>query len=211
MPEIPSQPGLILGGLALLSALAYIGYQLNEVRRQRRADAMLNRINLRARILRDQIESDALHSAGDKFFEYELYKGDQGFFEIEELSLRERRALIKSLELELLYFQLLYYQRRHNIIDGDECSPLNYIMAMYPAPHRCHWKDTLRLIDHYPHDFIAHVDGIVKRFDEVERRMDSDQDAHFEAVFLEVFDVPAPPDWLQAVHTGATRTPGAVG
>ena len=195
--------GEFLGGLAILIPLVYISLQLREAERQRRAEAMQNRINLRIRIWQQELEYDALHAAWDKFYEEELYKQDSDFHEIEQLTLRERRALIKNMELELLYFQLLFYQREKGIIGDEESGPLNYIMTMRPAPHRRHWKDVHRLIDHFPRDFVSHVDTIVQRFDEVERIMDNDQDADFQTVFLEVFNVPAPPPWLGAA--GAAR------
>jgi len=37
----------------------------------------------------------------------------------------------------------------------------------------------------------------VKKYDEVEKIMDSDQDAVFGSVVQKVFDIPAPPSWLE--------------
>lgn len=187
----------VLIAVAVTGALLYICYQLNDARNHRRATALLQRIEIRINTWIHELDIDALRSAKDKFFEDELYKRDQNFHEIDELNQRERQALIRQLEIDLVYFQLLYYQRKYEITGPEESGPLDYVMALNTAPHRRHWKDRLRLINHFPADFVRHIDGIVKKFDEVERVMDADQDADFEAVFLEVFNVPAPPDWLQ--------------
>ena len=198
MLETLANLGEFIGACAVVLSLIYISFQLKESRQLSRTDALLSRIDTRLNIWLRELDVDALHSAQEKFFEEELYKLDLHFHEIESLTRKERQALIRQLEVELVYFQALFYQKKYGVIGAEESGPLDYIMALNRAPQRRHWKDTLRLINHYPPDFVAHVDNIVKKFDEVERIMDADQDADFESVFLQVFDVPPPPNWLSA-------------
>ena len=195
MLETLAYLGEFLGGLAVILSLIYVGFQLNETRKQMKANALQQRINTRINIWTGQLEWDAYHSALDKFFEHELYKLDLQYHEIEELTLRERRALQHHLTIELVYFQNLFYQVKHNIIDEEECTPLKYMMCFNPAPARRHWKDFLRLNNHFPFEFVAHTDEIVKKYDALEDQMSADEDAEFEALFLEIFDVPPPPRW----------------
>lgn len=183
-------------GLAVVAALVYVGYQLREGRSQARADTLQRRLDTRIRTWQQQLEVEALHSAKDKFFEFELYREDATLHEIEELTLRERRALERELMIELTYFQNLFYQRTHQLIEPADSLPLDYMRCFESAPQRRAWKDQIRLTNHFPPDFVRHADTIVKKYDEVERRMAADEDADFSAVVADVFDLPAPPAWI---------------
>jgi hypothetical protein len=185
-----------IGSLAVVLGLLYIGYQLAGTRKQMQADALQKMVATRISIWSDQLEKDCLSSAEDKFFEHELYKRDVSFHELDELTLREKRALISTVHIELSYYQAIFHNREQNLISEDETSPVNYITVLRGAPQRRLWKDQLRLLDQFPSAYIAHVDSIVRKFDEVEKQMDTNQDADFHSVFLEVFDVPPPPSWI---------------
>ena len=188
---------VLIALLALIAGtLIFAVLQLQRLLRHIQARALQERANQRITIWTDQLEKDALHSAQDKFFEHELYKRDELFPDIEELTLRERRAIMSAFNIELLYFQNLFHQVNLGAISAAQSTPLKYMRCMMDAPQRRYWKDYLRQSNHYPEDFVAHVDQVVKKFDRVEAVMDNDQDAEFEAVFLDIFDVPAPPDWV---------------
>lgn len=187
--------GEFVGGIAVVLSLFYVGYQLRESRRQARADALQRRIDTRIGIWSHGLDREALISAREKFFDYELYKRDDSVWDIEELDIPEKRALEFELRIEIIYFQNMFYQRKHGLIERDESLPLDYMACFRNAPNRRGWKDSFRLNNHFPPDFIAHVDGVVKKYDEIERRMDADQDADFQAVMAEVFEMPAPPAW----------------
>lgn len=182
-------------GTAVVLSLIYVGFQLNETRKQMKASALQQRANMRIEMWRNQIEWDAYQSALDKFFEHELYRLDLNYTEIDEITLRERRALSLFLGMELFYFQNLFYLLQNNIVDEDQCGPLFYMRCFNNAPARRHWKDFLRLGNHFPYGFVEHVDGVVKKYDSIEEQMSRDQNADFEALVLEYFDVPAPPPW----------------
>ena len=182
---------------ALVVILGLLTYQLSRIRRSLEARALQQTYRERISILSDQLETEALHSAQDKFFEHELYKRDVLFPEIEELTLRERRAITSAYLIELMYFQNLFFQATRGVVPSEQSQPLTYMRCMMDAPQRRYWKDYLRQSNQYPADFVAHVDAIVKKYDQVEEIMDRDQDAEFEAVVLEVFDVPPPPDWVR--------------
>lgn len=181
----------------IAAALIYAAIQLRSIRRNMEAHAFQEKANQRITIWTDQLEKDALHSAQDKFFEHELYKRDVLFPEIDELTLRERRAIMSAFIIEILYFQNLFHQVNLGAISAEQSKPLKYMRCMMDAPQRRYWKDYLRQSNHYPADFVAHVDQVVKKFDQVEAVMDNDQDAEFEAVVLDVFDVPSPPEWIK--------------
>lgn len=196
MLETLANFGEFIGGIAVLASLVYVGFQLQATRKQVRANTLQQRIDSRINTWLQFFDSEALQSARDKFFEHELYKLDENFSDIEELTLRERRALERELYIELVYFQNLHYQLSNGLIEPEQSLPLSYMRCLMHAPHRRHWKDEIRLIGHFPQDFIRHVDGIVKKYDEVEKIMDQDQDAVFGSVVQSVFDIPAPPNWL---------------
>ena len=197
MLETLANLGEFLGGVAVVLSLLYVAFQLHQTRKQMKANAMQDRITLRINTWSNQLDLEALASAHDKIFEHELYRRDLLLHEIEELSLRERRALSAELRIELVYFQNLFYQRQNHIMDRNQSLPLDYMMCFNTAPLRRHWKDSLRLFGHFPNDYIAHVDGIVKKYDEVERRLSDDENMEFDPVFLEIFDVPPPPRWIE--------------
>lgn len=183
--------------LALIAvALVYAAMQLHFIRRNLEASAFQEKSHQRIGIWTAQLEKEALHSAQDKFFEHELYKRDVLFPEIDELTLRERRAIMSAYNIEILYFQNLFYQKQQGIISSEQSKPLHYMRCMMDAPQRRYWKAFMRQNNHYPADYIAHVDSVVKKYDQVEEVMDLDQNAEFEAVVLKIFDVPPPPTWV---------------
>ncbi|MBT4160822.1 MAG: hypothetical protein HOE54_05900 [Gammaproteobacteria bacterium] len=185
-----------VGAIVVLISLVFIGYQLTQTRKQLRADALQQRINTRLQTWNDQLDKAAYQSALEKIFEFELYRKDVKPYELEQLTRAEQQAMFNALAIELVYFQNLYYQRAEGMINHDQSLPLDYIRVFSMAPRRRQWKDQLRISNHFPPEFILHVDAIVKKYDEVERRMESDQDADFDAVVQEVFELPAPPNWL---------------
>ncbi len=187
---------LMLEIVTIAVLLFFIGFQLRVTQKQWRAKLLQQRIDARINIGLRLLDTGALHSARDKFFEHELYKLDENFADIEELTLRERRALEQELYFELVYFQNLHYQRENGLIETDQCLSLNYMRCLMHAPHRRFWKDNLRLGGHFPDEFIRHVDGVVKLYDQAEKIMDQDQDAAFESVVQSTFNIPAPPSWL---------------
>ncbi|MBO6557709.1 MAG: hypothetical protein JJ934_13525 [Pseudomonadales bacterium] len=176
--------------------LFFIGFQLRANQKQSRAKLLQQRNGARINIGLHLLDTGALHSARDKFFDHELYKLDENFADIEELTIRERRALEQELYFELVYFQNLHYQRENGLIEAEQSLSLNYMRCLMHAPHRRFWKDNLRLGGHFPDGFIRHVDGVVKLYDQVENVMDQDQDAAFESVVQSIFNIPAPPSWL---------------
>lgn len=196
MLESLANLGEFLGGIAVLGSLVYVGFQLQATRKQIRANTLQQRVDSRTSVWLQILDAKALHSARDKFFEHELYRVDESFADIEELTLQERRALEQELLIELVYFQNLHYQLTSGLIEPEQCLPLYYMRCLSRAPQRRYWKDVIRLMNHYPRDFVSHVDNIVKQYDQVEKIMDQDQDASFESVVQSVFKVPAPPNWL---------------
>jgi hypothetical protein len=198
MLETLANLGEFVGGFAVVLSLIYVGFQLNETRKQMQASALQQRITARISTWSDQLDKQALNSARDKFFEYELYRRDETLDGIEELTQAERRALLRELAIELVYFQNVFYQRKHKTLDVEQSSPLDYMACFNKAPQRRHWKDTMRLNGHFPHDYVEHIDGIVKKYDEIERRMAEDEDADFSSQFQEVFKIPPPPNWLDS-------------
>ena len=68
---------------------------------------------------------------------------------------------------------------------------------LIPAPHRREWKDRLRLNGYFPNYYIAHVDEVVKKYDEVEKIMDANEDADFFSTVSQIFNTPAPPNWIE--------------
>jgi hypothetical protein len=56
----------------------------------------------------------------------------------------------------------------------------------------------LRLNGHFPNDHISHVNEIIKKYDQVEKMMDEDEDAEFFSIVNQVFDTPAPPNWIDS-------------
>ncbi len=196
MLETLGNIGEFLGSLAVVASLVYVGFQLRQTQKQMHANSLQQRISTRIQIWSDQLEKEALHSAQDKFFEHELYKRDLLLPEIEELTLRERRAIERAFSIEILYFENLFYQRQHGMISSEEAKPLNYMLCLREAPQRRFWKDTIRINDHLPFDFIVHVDDIVKKYDQVERIMDENEDSDYESVVMDVFNVPAAPPWV---------------
>ena len=190
--------GELVGGIALIFLLAYIAYELKQARRQARSDTLQRLVDTRLDIWRAAIDNNALRTAKQKIFEHELYQRDAMLHDIDELTGEEQRALALSLQMELVYFQSLFYQRVNGLIAIEQALPLDYIRILTNAPFRRHWKDSLRLLGHFPPDYVQHVDGVVKKYDAVERRMASDEDAEFEAIVQEVFDTPPPPHWLNS-------------
>lgn len=188
--------GEFIGTIAVVLSLVYVGYQLSEARKQARADTLQRRMDTRINIWAQALDREALNSAREKYFEFELYKVDELPWDIEELDVSERRALNLELLIELVYFDNLFYQRKHGLIEKNDSLPLDYMNCFRNAPQRRLWKDNFRGSDHFPPDFVAHADAIVKKYDRVERRMDEDQDADFNATLAEVFDIPAPPPWV---------------
>ncbi|MFT7220812.1 MAG: hypothetical protein ACI8Z1_002432 [Candidatus Azotimanducaceae bacterium] len=183
--------------LALIAAaLIVAAMQLHFIRRNLEANSFQEKSQQRIGIWTAQLEKEALYSARDKFFEHELYKRDVLFPEIDELTLRERRAIISAYNIEIIYFQNLFYQNQRGIISEEQSKPLHYMRCMMDAPQRRYWKDFMRQNNHYPAEYVAHVDSVVKKYDQVEEVMDLDQNAEFEAVVLKVFDVPPPPVWF---------------
>lgn len=195
MLETLANLGEFFGGIAVIASLIYIGFQLNGTRQQLRANALMERIRLRISIWQSQLDQEVLQNVQDKVFEHEIYRRDLLPHEIDELDLREVRAWRLSFLIELMYALMLFYQRKSGALSTEETVPLDYLNFFSSAPLRRQWKDYNRLT-HWPADFVAHVDNIVKKYDEIERRMDSDQDADYEAVRLEVLDVPPPPPWI---------------
>lgn len=189
--------GELLGGIAVVASLLYVGVQLRENRKQMRANALQLRVDSRIAIWNTQLETEALHSARDKYFEHELYKRDALLDELEELTLRERRACSSALIIDLVHFQNQFYQQEHQIIEREHNKPLDYMGFLIPSPHRREWKDKLRLNGHFPNDYIAHVDEIVKKYDRVEKIMDEDEDADFFSIVNQILDTPAPPNWIE--------------
>ncbi len=188
--------GEFLGGIAVVASLIYVGVQLRENRKQMQANAAQLRIDSRIAIWNRQLDSDALHCARDKFFEHELYKRDVLLDELEELTLRERRASSSALAIEIIFSQNQFFQKNQQIINEEQYSPLAYMSFLIPAPHRREWKDKLRLSGYFPNDYIAHVDEIVKKYDRAEKIMDEDEDADFFSIVHQVFNTPAPPKWI---------------
>lgn len=189
--------GELLGGVAVLTSLVYVGIQLRETRKQMQANALQISIDSRIAIWSRQLDSEALHCAKDKFFDDELYKRDVLLDEIEELTLRERRAEGSALLIELVFAQNQFFQKKQQIIDEEQYKPLDYMSFLIPAPHRREWKDRLRLNGYFPNDYISHVDEVVKKYDEVERIMDANEDADFFSTVSQVFNTPAPPNWIE--------------
>jgi hypothetical protein len=189
--------GELLGGIAVLASLIYVGVQLRDNRRQMQANALQLRIDSRIAIWNKQLDPEALHSATDKFFEHELYKRDVLLDEIEELTLRERRASSSTLAIELIFAQNQFFQKKQQIIDEEQYKPLNYMSFLIPAPYRREWKDRFRLNGYFPNDYISHVDAVVKKYDEVEKIMDENEDADFFSIVNQVFSTPAPPNWIE--------------
>jgi hypothetical protein len=183
--------GELLGGVAVLASLVYVGIQLRETRKQMQANALQLSIDSRIAIWSRQLDSEALHCAKDKFFDDELYKRD------EELTLRERRAESSALLIELVFAQSQFFQKKQQIIDEEQYKPLDYMSFLIPAPHRREWKDRLRLNGYFPNDYIAHVDEVVKKYDEVEKIMDANEDADFFSTVSQIFNTPAPPNWIE--------------
>ncbi len=198
MLETLAHLGEFIGGIAVVATLAYLAYQLSQTRAQMHADATQKRRDARIDIWLTEWESDAFHSAQDKFFEYELYRRDALLHEIEELTLREVRAFRRWLTIELVYFQRVYDSRAKGLFTTEDSRPLDYMLCMNSAPARREWKDTLRLNGHFPGTYILHVDQVVKRYDIVEQRMTENDSADYHAVFQEVFEVPPPPSWLSS-------------
>jgi hypothetical protein len=176
--------------------LIYVGIQLRETRKQMQANALQLRMDSRIAIWNRQLDSEALHSARDKFFEHELYKRDVLLDEIEELTLRERRADSSALVIELIFAQNQFFQRKRQKIDEEQYKPLDYMNFLIPAPHRREWKDRLRLNGYFPNDYISHVDEVVKKYDKVEKIMDENEDADFFSIVSQIFNTPAPPNWI---------------
>ena len=63
------------------------------------------------------------------------------------------------------------------------------------APMRYYWKHEMRDYAMYEADYIAHVDKVVNTYDEIEIQMNEDQDAEYNQLMLEYFDIKSPPDW----------------
>jgi hypothetical protein len=186
----------IIGGIAVIASLLYVGFQLNETRIQVQANAYQQRMSMRSDTWSDQLDKEALFSANEKMFEEELYRRDVRLDELEELTYRERRALNGRLAIELIYFNTLHYLRSEGLVSQENAKPLDYMVILNSTPVRRQWKDVLRLGDHFPADFVSHVDKVVKKYDEVERRMDADENADYSGVVDKVFDRPPPPQWI---------------
>lgn len=186
----------IFSAIIVAAALIYISYQLVVLRKLSQAEALQKRMDSRINVWLHELDSGSLHSARDKFFEHELYKLDEKFSDIEELTLRERRALEQELYIELVYYQNLHHQLGLGIMEPEQSLPLKYLRCLMHAPQRRHWKDQVRLSNQFPEAFVRHVDSVVKRYDQVEKVMDEDQDAEFESVVQKIFNIPAPPNWL---------------
>ena len=198
MLEAPENIGGLIGAIAIAASLVFIGYQLILIRRQMVADAMQDRVNMRLAIWTAKLDQEARLAAAEKFFEHELYKRDVTPYELDELTWREKQAIVHQHEIELIYFQNLFNQRKVGNISTDQCLTLDRMFFFRDAPNRRRWKDFNRLSGHFPDDFVQHVDSVVKKFDEVEDRMDMDQDADFGTMVQEVFNIPAPPNWLDS-------------
>ncbi len=185
--------GVLVGCLAIAGSVIYLAFQIIEARVQMQVDSTRKQTQTRIDWWRHQLSIADLESARDKFFDHELYKQDATFSELEELTLRERRALQTELLIELAYFQNLHYQLSKGLIEANQIRSLIYMRCLTGAPQRRFWKDTARITGNYPDEFISHVDTIVKKYDDVETIMDSDQDADFEAAVQAAFQTPSPP------------------
>lgn len=201
MLQTLSQAVVVVGVPALIVVLLYLLNQVSDVRRHMRADATNKRVTSRINIWLQEWDKEAFHSALDKFFEYELYKRDCPLHELEELNLREVRAYRRWLSIELLSFMGLFEQRQSNLVDRKDSLPLDYMLCLSSAPARREWKDTFRLNGHYPEEYIVFVDHIVKKYDGVEQHMNDNEDANYNEVFQNTFDVPPPPSWLRDSDT----------
>lgn len=186
----------IIAGIAVIASLLYVAFQVNATRKQIQANALQQRMALRIETWSDQMSKEALLTAREKIFEHEIYRRDALMEEIEELTFQERRALTNSLAIEVVYFHMLFYLRQLNLVSLENSKPLDTMVIFRDAPFRREWKDRLRLSDNFPDDYIRHVDRVVKKYDEVERRMSEDQDADIQYVTAEVFNRPPPPRWI---------------
>lgn len=190
---------LLLVGLALVGSIMYLATLLKSLANQqhlhRQADVFTRQLDSRIRTAMAELETEALQSARDKFFEHELYKRDQLLHEIDELNLREARSMTAALSIELLQLQQIFGLRQAALLSQEDSKPLDYMRCMMHAPQRRHWKDYLRVSNQWPLDYVKHVDTVVKKYDEVETEMDQNQDADFEATVREVFNIPNPPRW----------------
>lgn len=189
--------GELLGGIAIVISLIYVGIQLRENRKQMQANALQLRLDSRIAIWATKLDSEAMQSADDKLFELELYKRDVLIDEIEELTLRERRAARTALAIEVNYALTQFLQKDQKIGNKEQHGALEYTEFLFPAPNRREWKDKLRLNGIYPNDYIAYIDEVVKKYDKVEKIMDEDQDADFFATVNQVFNTPSPPSWIE--------------
>lgn len=196
MLETLANLGEFVGGLAVFATLIYLAYQVSETRKQMRAEAIQQRWTLRINTWLKVLDTTAFHACRDKFFEYELYREDKLLHEIEELELREIRAYRQWLTIELVYFQSLFTQREAGLLSADNSLPLDNFYPMRDAPARREWKDQIRLTGNFPGDYVRYVDSVVKKYDRIEKIMETDENADFNEVMQEVFDMPAPPSWL---------------
>ena len=196
MLETLANLGEFLVAIAVALSLIYVGYQLNATRRQLKLNATLERLKMRISIWENQIDREAFGSAQDKFFEHELYRRDACLQDLEELSLHEVRATRTNWLIEMTYALMLFHQKRAGFLEEGDTTQLLYLRYFSSTPLRREWKDIARLHDVYPRAFVVHVDGIVKKFDAIEKRMESDQDADYESLIADVFEVPAPPPWI---------------
>ncbi len=195
MLETLASVGEFVGGIAVLATLIYLAFQLNETRKQMRANTLQSRIELRIQTWLHGLDSNALNSARSKVFEHEIYKLDVSVHDIEEFTLDEKRAYLRWHDIETLYFSNLFYQRKHGLIEASQTLPLDLMQHYRQAPMRYYWKHEMRDYAMYEADYIAHVDKVVHTYDEIEIQMNEDQDAEYNQLMLEYFDIKSPPDW----------------
>ena len=193
MLEILGNLGEFVGGFAVVVSLIYVAWQLRETRKQMRAQGMQQRIATRIDTWRDQADWEAYRSASEKIFEDELYRRDCSIYDLEELNFAERQSIQTWVNIELLYFHNLFYQRQMGTIDPEQSLPLDYMLLFQRAFIRWQWRHGVRLSGHYDADFIQHVDRIVAIYDQIEQRLSADENAEFNALFREFFKIPQPP------------------
>jgi len=166
MWEILGNAGDFVGGIAVVASLIYVGFQVRSARKQMHASALQDRIATRIALWSYRIDPEALRSGALKLMALEREGHEIDLETTDRLDDLEKLALRIGFVSELIYFQNLFYQRRHSLIEADQSLPLDEIGMLQSAAYRNEWTQRLRESRSFPPDFIEHVDRVARRWAE---------------------------------------------